>query len=299
LLTGLTPGTDYYFAAISTINGSQYTSPTFLFVTTNYATTNALFDLTNVWTFMTADLDGVNWTAPTYDDSAWDGSGPGVLWVDTRGAPQDGLPDALNTQLPSDPNTLYPFVTYYFRTHFNFTNSLARVTLLFEDYVDDGAVFYLNGTEIYRLRMAPAPTPILNATKAVGYPCSDPNSPYHGNAACPDDWSISGSLTTNLVAGDNVLAVEVHNYDSAHAVPQSPDITFGLSLSYAEPNPPIPQLQLVSAPGTLTLNWTRPGFTLQTANALTGPWTDVPGPVISSPFTTNLSGPSCFFRLRK
>ncbi len=85
LLSGLTPGTGYYFNILSTVGGSQYVSSNFFFMTTNYLLTDAVFDLTNTWTYTSANLDGVNWTTPAYDDSAWDGSGPGALWVDNRG----------------------------------------------------------------------------------------------------------------------------------------------------------------------------------------------------------------------
>ncbi|HVV70436.1 MAG TPA: phosphodiester glycosidase family protein, partial [Verrucomicrobiae bacterium] len=175
LLTGLTPGTGYYYNAVSVSGGTQYASSNFFFVTTNYVTTNLLFDFTNTWSYSTANLDGVNWTAPGYNDSAWDGTGPGALWIDARG-PNADIPVPLNTLMPGDPNNSfspgYPFVTYYFRTHFSFTNSLQGVSLLFTDYIDDGAVFYLNGTEIYRLRMDNPPTVIANATLAAGYGCS-------------------------------------------------------------------------------------------------------------------------------
>jgi hypothetical protein len=287
LLSGLTPGTGYYFAAISKIGLNQYVSPSFYFVTTNYVTTNALFDLSNTWSYATANLGGVNWTAPGYDDSRWDGSGPGLLWVDTRGFPNPAIPVPMLTEMPSDPNTGYPFITYYFRTHFNCSNTVGAFSLLIEDYIDDGAVFYLNGAEIYRLRMADAPTPIYNSTLASGYACS-------GDATCPDDFAVSGPAMTNLVAGDNVLAVEVHNYNAG-----SPDITFGMSLACTVSYTLNPQLGLVSSNGTMTLSWSRGGFTLQQANAPQGPWTDVPGPVVSSPFTTPMSGATRFFRLQK
>ena len=97
------------------------------------------------------DLDGVNWTAANYDDSAWTGSGPGLLWTDVRG-PNPDIP-LLDTEMPLDPDTGYPFITYDFRTHFHYTNALAGVSLVLTTYIDDGAVFYLNGAELYRLRM--------------------------------------------------------------------------------------------------------------------------------------------------
>src|SRR5208282_1028556 len=159
LLTNLTPATGYYFAAYSQVGTTLYVSSNFLFTTTNYVTTNEIFDLTNSWTYTTQDLDGVNWTATNYDDSAWLGSGPGLLWTDVRG-PNPNIPVPLETEMPLDPATGYPFITYYFRTHFNYTNKLSGAALLFTDYIDDGAVFYLNGAELYRLRMPAAPTPI-------------------------------------------------------------------------------------------------------------------------------------------
>jgi len=285
------PGTGYYFSALSTATGSQYVSSNFFFLTTNYTTANLLFDVTNVWTYTTSNLDGMNWTAPGYDDSGWMGSGPGLLWVDNRG-PNMAIPAPLTTDLPLDPGTGYPYYTYYFRTHFSFTNSLSGVSLLWSNYVDDGAVFYLGGSEIYRLRMDPYPTPIYNSTLAAGYPCSNNVPP--GDATCPDLFSISGDLTTNLFAGDNVLAVEVHNYNAL-----SPDVTFGTALFYTEPYVLNPQLNLLYSNGIATLSWTRGGFTLQQAGTPAGPWTNTPGPVVSSPFTPPLSAPAMFFRLIK
>jgi len=288
LLTDLTPDTGYYFAALASDGANQYASSTYFFLTTNYVTSGALVDLTNTWRFMTANLDSTNWTSRTYDDSAWDGEGAGLLWADFRGA-NGNIPVPLNTQMPTDPsNSDYPYATYYFRTHFNFTNQPAGASLQFEGYVDDGAVFYLNGTELYRLRMLAAPAVIGNSTLANGYPCS-------GDATCPDSFSLSGPLVaSNLLEGDNILAVEVHNYNAG-----SPDITFGLVANYTVPYVPQPTLILTSSDDMVTLSWNRGGFTLQQADAPGGVWTDVPGPVTTSPFTTNVSNEVLFFRLRQ
>jgi hypothetical protein len=220
-------------------------------------------------------------------DSGWEGAGPGLFWANINGL-NELIPVPLNSQMPEDLNTGFPFLTYYFRTHFNYTNQVSGTELQFVGYVDDGAVFYLNGTEIYRLRMPAAPAIINNGTVATAFPCS-------GDATCADAFSVSGPLiTTNLLVGDNVLAVEVHNRSSA-----SPDVTFGLATTATSPYVPQPQLSLAYSDNAVTLSWSRGGFTLQQANAPTGPWTDVPGPVVSSPFTTNNSGPTCFFRLAK
>jgi exopolysaccharide biosynthesis protein len=284
LLTNLTPATSYYYAALASVGANIYTSSTNLFTTTNYVTTQVLFDFTNTWTYTSVNLDGVNWIAANYDDSGWDGSGPGLLWVDSRG-PNSNIPN-LNTEMLLDADTGYPFITYYFRTHFTFTNNPAGVTIQMQDYIDDGAVFYLNGTEIYRLRM-PSGT-IVNSTLANGYPCS-------GDATCLDYLSASDStVTNNLIKGTNVLSVEVHNYNAG-----SPDITFGLAASLTVPYSVKPALSLTRTNSAIVLSWAQGGYTLQQASAVPGPWTNVAGPVFSSPFTLTNSGTNLFFRLKK
>ena len=287
LLSGLTPGTGYYFKILSAVGSTQFASSNFLFVTT--ALTNAVFDLTNTWTYTSANLDGVNWTTPAYSDSAWDGSGPGALWVDNRGPNYMGdISIPLLTGMPLDPSTSYPYYTYYLRTHFTYTNDLSGAAFLVETYVDDGAVVYLNGGEICRLFMPAYPTPIYNSTLATGYACTS------GDASCPVDLVIPAPVLTNLVQGDNVLAVEVHNYSAG-----SPDITFAMSLAITQPYDLGAQLSIISSNGTPVLSWTRGGFTLQQASDPAGPWADVPGPVISSPFIPSVIGSPHYFRLKK
>ena len=287
LLTGLTPATGYYFRALSNTDTNQYQSPNFLFVTTNYVTTSLVFDLTNSWKYTTANLDGVNWTAPNYVDSSWNGPAPAVLWA-KNGTPNSSIPD-LGTRMLTDPNNSgFPYTTYYFRTHFTITNPVPGMSLQFSSYIDDGAVFYLNGTEIYRVRMPDAPTQIFNNTLATTFPCA-------GDATCPDDFSISGDLITNLVSGDNVLAVEAHNYQL-----HSADVTFGTSLTEVRPIVVSrPQLNLAYTNGIVTLSWTANGFTLQQTDSFTNTWSDVPGPVLNSPFAITNPTDTRYYQLRK
>ena len=287
LLTGLLPGAGYYYQVVSSDGANQYQSDVFFFTTVNYATTNLIFDFSNVWTYATTNLDGVNWTAPTYDDSRWIGSGPGLLWVDTRGFANPNIPMPMLTQMPANPGTAYPFTTYYLRTHFSCTNAVAGTTLVFTDYIDDGAVFYLNGAEAYRLRMPQAPASVFNSTLASGYACG-------GDATCPDSFVLAGDVMTNLVAGDNVLAAQVHNFSAG-----SPDITFGVSLSFTTPSSSPPQLTIQQGDSGLVVSWSRGGFTLQQAISPAGPWDNVPGPVVSSPFVVTNASTSQYFRLIK
>jgi exopolysaccharide biosynthesis protein len=292
-LSDLIPSTTYYYQIKSAVNASEYKSPLLVFTTTNYVTTNVVFDITNSWKYSWANLDGVNWTAPTYNDStsSWNPPGQGILWADARG-PNDAI-NPKNTQMSIDTSTAFPYPTYYFRTHFNLPSISTGTSLIFSAHVDDGAVFYLNGTEIYRLRMPASPQEIVNSDLAAAAPCPEDNPA--GNATCSDDFEVSPSVLQGVVkAGDNVLAVEVHNYN-----PRSPDITFGTSLAATVPIPKDnPTLHIAYSDGQITIAWQGTGFRLQQSASVTGGWSNVPGS-IASPYTTTASGQAQFFRLGK
>jgi len=193
------------------------------------------------------------------------------LWIDTRGPnPLGVIPLPLITELPLNSNSGYPFITYYFRTI-----SVSRI----------GSPAPLS---TWRPILMTARCFISTAPRSTapgwrqphrhrqrhprhGYTCSG------GDASCPYDFSVSGPLLeTNLVIGDNVLAVEVHNYNA-----RSPDITFGLSLDAAVSYAFNPKLNLAYTNGAVALSWDRGGFTLQQANSPTGAWINASGPVFS------------------
>ena len=157
-------------------------------------------------------------------------------------------------------------------------------------------MFYLNGEELYRLRMPGAPTVILNNTLATGYACSNLVNQGDAGTNCPDVFRISGNALTNLVSGDNVLAVEVHNYATG-----SKDVVFGAALTLNTPVVTTPKLNLWLEDNWLTCYWNGEGFTLQQAAALSGAggWTDVPGPVTQSPYSAVTSPGTQFYRLRR
>ena len=252
VVSGLIPGTRYFYRVNSSDGATLYSTCVGSFYTTNNAQIDLIFGLTKTWKFNTASLDGINWQDPAADDSSWTGSGAGVLWADSNNP--GGGPDIQflprNPQgLPLNPANLnYPYTTYYFRTHFTYTNRLAGVSLIFSNYIDDGAAFYLNGVLI---NTDFVPIPAFNSTLATGFYCPS------GNANCPYVFTVSGDLAGNLRAGDNVVAVEVHNYRA-----NSPDITFGQALFSSLPPagsiPPPFITNLVVDPGetTATITWT-------------------------------------------
>jgi hypothetical protein len=204
-----------------------------------------------------ADLSGT-FAAPAFDDSAWP-QGPGVLGVEMA-----QLPAPINTPL-----TLGQ-ITYYFRTALNLTeaqfNSISQFYL--DTLIDDGAVIYVNGNEVFRLRMPAGP--ITGNTFAQG---------VVGDAMLEGPFYISRD---HFVPGENVIAVEVHQINVA-----SSDIVLGMMLhgvTTTETNlpPPViteqPQSQTVNAGGTasfhveasgagpLAYRWRRNGVNIPDAN---------------------------------
>ena len=169
-----------------------------------------LFPITNAWRYeQSANLDGVNWQSPSFNDAGWP-SGIGLLYVESN-----------PSVTPRNTPLTLGRITYYFRTHFQCTNSMAGVGLVFSNLVDDGAVFYLNGREIRRIRMLLPPYQPVYASTATEWPPGTDATAY-------DVFSLSGDALTNVIYGDNLLAVEVHQQD-----PGSSDIVFGTALSIA------------------------------------------------------------------
>lgn len=154
----------------------------------------------STWRFNQSGTDlGAAWRAPSYNDASW-GSGAGLLYVE--GA---ALPAPKNTLLTLGPST------FYFRTRFTLPVKPQSAQLVLNLVLDDGAVVYLNGVEIYRIGMDPgAPTYATFANRVVD------NAVFEGPFIVPADA---------LVAGENVLAVEVHQVNAG-----SSDIVMGCSL---------------------------------------------------------------------
>jgi hypothetical protein len=258
---GLSPATAYYYRVLCWTETAQYLQPVCTpFSTSNYGD-GMIFGVTNCWNYSADNLDGQNWASPAYPDGTWS-SGPGLLWVDLAMAGPNPYVQPRNTPLPYEAITSYPYTTYYFRTYFQFTNEPAGATLILSNFVDDGAIYYLNGGEIARLHMRPPPAVCDNSTLASGFSCSNQpgGSPwgYYGNACtnCAEVFTVSGDLLTNLTKGTNLLAVEVHNVTAG-----SKDITFGAALYYNLPPPPPPPPFIFSVevtPGETTalITWT-------------------------------------------
>ncbi len=147
---------------------------------------------------------GTTWKEVGYDDSAW-GSGQSLLGYDDS---PGRFPVPFRTILPPRPGG--GPVTTYFRTHFNVPPGMTALTLTTSNLVDDGAVFYLNGIEVGRLRV---PQPTTYTTVA-------------SRQTNEGQIEVLNFPIATLAMGDNVLAVEVHQVYATNR-----DTAFGMSLT--------------------------------------------------------------------
>ena len=176
-------------------------------------TTNLpLLTLTNsTWRVNASGTDlGTNWLDSAYDDSPAPWSPGNGLFGYT---PLPGAYPPINTALSSSGQN-----TYYFRTHFNWNNLPDNFAFIVTNYLSDGAVYYINGAEVSRVRM-PA------GTISYGTSASSTNSPV-GHA---DIFAIPPGV---LQLGDNLFEVETHQAPASSA-----DMVFGLSFTAAAQYP--------------------------------------------------------------
>ncbi|MCK4997924.1 MAG: lamin tail domain-containing protein, partial [Anaerohalosphaera sp.] len=161
-----------------------------------------LIDITDTWKYEQSNTaQPTDWTDTDFGDTNWE-QGPALLYVEGS-----ALPAAKNTPLTLGATT------YYFRTTFylDADPSVDTISLNINTVIDDGAIIYLNGTEVLRIGMTTgAVEHITFADRTVG------NAIYEGPFVID---------TSALVQGSNVIAVEVHQRGSG-----SSDIVMGLTL---------------------------------------------------------------------
>jgi hypothetical protein len=165
----------------------------------------ALISFGDMWKYMDQGDDlGSAWTAPGYNDRGWP-SGPARL-----GYGGDGE----LTTVSYGPSATAKHITTYFRKTFSVANPEALTGLFLQIARDDGAVVYLNGAEVFRdnLQDGPVNWNSLAIAAVDGTP-----------ERTPLDVLLS---TAGLVAGPNVLAVEIHQNSIG-----SSDLGFDLALT--------------------------------------------------------------------
>ncbi|PSK90285.1 alkaline phosphatase PhoX [Taibaiella chishuiensis] len=156
---------------------------------------------------------GTAWTAPAFNDATW-AFGPGKL----------GYNDGAVTVVGYGPDASNKYITTYFRKQIHVT-SVASLsdTLELKVLRDDGAIIYINGTEVVRSNMpAGAFDYLTHSSTIVDGADESVYFPYH----------IPKSV---LVNGTNTIAVEIHQRDG-----QSSDLGFDMSLNeYTAPVAPV------------------------------------------------------------
>ncbi|HXI52105.1 MAG TPA: hypothetical protein VNH84_11385, partial [Candidatus Saccharimonadales bacterium] len=236
------------------------------------------------WKYMVTGVAlPASWISPSFNDAAWP-SGQARL-----GYGGDGEV----TLLGYGGNAANKYITTYFRKNVVVTDGAVYTNLTFRLVRDDGAVVYLNGRELFRSNMPS--TPIAYGTLA---------STSVGGA---DEQAIfvTSVGTTNLHAGTNVIAVEMHQ-----AAPDSSDLGFNLELvasGYLDEAVP-PTLFIAEVDGALEFTWlnTAVGYHVYESPDVTIPpsaWTSTGGSLVELPgrfvYTVPKPPGNRFYRLIK
>ncbi len=163
----------------------------------------------SVWKYLDdGSNQGTAWRMPGFDDSGWS-SGPAQLGYG------DG-DEATVISYGNDPN--HKYITYYFRKTFDVTDPNQKPALSLGILRDDGAVVYINGTEVARSNM---PSGTITYLTYAAHTVSGGDEDIFFN------YQISSSV---LQAGTNTIAVEIHQRSQT-----SSDVSFDLKLDFADP----------------------------------------------------------------
>jgi lysophospholipase L1-like esterase len=207
-----------------------------------------------VWKYCDTGQDlGTNWCQPGYDDSGWAGGAARLGYGDTT----------VLTSVSFGPDANNKHITTYFRGAFVVPGNVTFTNLNFRLARVDGAVVWLNGKEAFRTNM---PTGPITCTNLASQPTIVVDTAY---IFYPTNIAV-----TNLPAGTNVVAAEVHLRTVSRT-----SLGFDMELigsGYFLP----PSLSITSAGTNIFLVWpvaTGAGYTLYSSTDLAAPgsWTPV------------------------
>jgi hypothetical protein len=234
------------------------------------------------WRFLDNNTQPAGWNTESFNDSAW-GNGRARL-----GYGGDGEV----TTVSFGPSSSSKYITTSFRGWFNVPASLSVSSLVFRLQRDDGAVVYLNGSEVFRSNMPG--TPITPATLASA------------TVNAPDETTFFETQITEpaIHAGtSNLVAVEIHQ-----ATIDSSDLGFDLEIlatgSIADPPP---TLTATRNGANVLLSWpsSAAGWNLYSSSSLGAgaSWSPAPETVVpggaQNTVTVNPASGARFFRLRR
>lgn len=163
----------------------------------------------SVWKYLDdGSNQGSAWRATNFNDTTWP-AGPAELGY---GDASEGRPE--RTLIGFGPNASSKYITYYFRRAFPVADPGVFTNLLLGLVRDDGAIVYLNGSEVLRNNL-PAGAVSVATLASSSVSGADEATFYQTN--------LSPAL---LRPGTNVLAVEVHQNSGS-----SSDVSFDLFLA--------------------------------------------------------------------
>jgi hypothetical protein len=225
------------------------------------ASVASLLALDAPWRYDSSGNDlGTEWFGTSYDDSSW-AQGRGVLGYDNGNNPF--VASLINTVLPITTAGGSPINTFYFRTHFQFTNGILPSSLIFSNLMDDGAIIYLNGQEVYRINMPEGP--VTAATPAID------------NMETTSFTEIGVPMTNNIIRpGDNLVAVELHQNITAD---NNMGLAIGAVLSTNSP----------AAAGVVINEILADNASLSEADGSTPDWVEIFNPSMSTVDLSNMS----------
>lgn len=238
----------------------------------------------SVWKYSDQGLDlGTNWSQPGFDDSTWS-QGAGRLGYNVIG---------VTTTAGYGTNIANTYITTYFRHQFVVPGGICYTNLNVRLNRKDGAVVWLNGTELFRMNL-PTGTITNQTTASTSVSTLDPSNTYY-----PTNVPV-----TALPPGTNLIAVEIHKYSA-----KTGGISFDLELFGNGVYQPPPTLSYAYSSANLQLVWPTnfyTSFVLQAAPGLsfTSTWQIVPGPYPRNNNSFDVSFPinassAQFFRLIK
>jgi hypothetical protein len=216
-----------------------------------------LASLSNEWKYdQSARNLGTAWRAVGYDDSSWP-SGPGLFGYDDTTT--SFFYSLIQTPFNVSDDPDFYTVTFYFRLHLPSLDGTQLYGLSFTNLIDDGAVFYLNGNELYRQNLPGAPatiTYITAPTRPVEASYFQTNVPV--NVSGTNETVIAVEVHQSSPGDDLIFGSEIYAIFRTNGPPiitrhpQSTNVFVGSSVSFTS----------AASGGPLTFQWLKDGAAL-------------------------------------
>ncbi|MBI5388714.1 MAG: Ig-like domain-containing protein [Verrucomicrobia bacterium] len=265
-LCDITAG-DHNIMAVAVDNLGARGTNTFFFVATNPPDISVIVANSQEWKYFDLGTDpGATWNTLGYDDSSWSNGVAELGYGDGPGRPE-------RTVVSFGPSSTAKYAATYFRKKFDVADPNAYTNVVLNVLKDDRCIVYLNGTLVYH--------------DITNVPIDQVTFQTYTPGTLSDDgtvYQVTNLPPSALVAGQNILAVEVHQ-DAAG----SSDISFDLMLWGQAGATVGPKLFIAPGPGAgeITITWTG-GGTLQESDAIVGgTWTSVSS---TGTFSTSTAG---------